>query len=462
MSTGADSPPVSRTWLPELARQREDGIRQTAAATSLATLAAQLERLIGRNREIHERECINLNPATNVMNPRAEAALAAGLGSRPSLGYAGAKYETGLEAIEEIEVLAADLACRVFDSSYAEVRVGSGALANAYAFLATCRPGDRILVPPAGIGGHVTHNRGGVAGLLGLEIHELPIDGGAYAVDVAAVAELARRLRPRLITIGGSLNLAPHPVGELRAIADEVGALLLFDAAHVCGLIAGGVWPNPLAQGAHLMTMSTYKSLGGPPGGLLVTDDAGLAERIDAIAFPGLTANFDAGKTAALAIGLLDWLACGPAYASAMVSHAAVLADAMLERGLPVFTTAAGATATHQFALDATAWGGGQGAADRLRQANILACAIGLPGRPAMAGLRVGTPEVVRWGMTEEDMTAVADLVHRALHGDPRAVAASTTALRSRYTDVHYTRDRAAPGGALSGRDGPRADPARA
>src|SRR6478672_9911917 len=152
MSTGADSPPVSRTWLPELARRREDGIRQTAADTSLATLDAQLERLIGRNREIHERECINLNPATNVMNPRAEAVLAAGLGSRPSLGYAGAKYETGLEAIEEIEVITADLACRVFNSRFAEIRVGSGALANLYAFMATCRPGDSVIVPPPTIG----------------------------------------------------------------------------------------------------------------------------------------------------------------------------------------------------------------------------------------------------------------------------------------------------------------------
>jgi glycine hydroxymethyltransferase len=177
-----------------------------------------------------------------------------------------------------------------------------------------------------------------------------------------------------------------------------------------------------------------------------VTDDAALAERIDAIAFPGLTANFDAGKTAALAIGLLDWLACGHAYASAMVAHAAALANALDECGLPVFRTATGATTTHQFALDATAWGGGHAAAERLRDANILACAIGLPDRAAMAGLRLGTPEVVRWGMSEADMTAVADLIHRALTGDPRAVAADATALRSRYTDVCYTRDRVAPG----------------
>ena len=108
---------------------------------------------------------------------------------------------------------------------------------------------------------------------------------------------------------------------------------MLFDAAHLCGMIAGGAWPNPLAEGAHLMTMSTYKSLGGPPGGLVVTDDAELAQRLDAIAYPGLTANFDAGKTAALAMTMLDWKVAGPAYARAMIDTASALAAALPRLG---------------------------------------------------------------------------------------------------------------------------------
>jgi glycine hydroxymethyltransferase len=429
-----------RAWLPEPARVREREILAEAAGRSLSGVDTRLAALIARNREIHERECINLNPATNVMNPRAEAAMAAGVGSRPSLGYAGAKYEMGLEAIEEIEVLAADLACRVFAADYAEVRVGSGALANAYGFLATCKPGDSIIVPPAAIGGHATHHRAGVAGLLGLDIHEMPIDAARYTADLDGLAALAERVRPKLITIGSSLNLVPHPVAPIRAIADRVGARVLFDAAHVCGIIAGGVWPNPLAEGADIMTMSTYKSLGGPPGGLVLMNDADLAQRIDAIAYPGLTANFDAGKTAALAIGLLDWLECGRAYAETMVSHASALARALADHGLPVFTTALGPTASHQLAIDAGAWGGGQAAAVRLREAGLLTCAIGLPDRPPMAGLRFGTPEVVRWGMTEADMATIADLVASALSGDPRGVAPRTSALRRRYDTVRFIR----------------------
>ena len=429
-----------RTWLPDPARLREREILDDAAGKSLSWVDARVAALIERNREIHERECINLNPATNVMNPLAEAAMSAAVGSRPSLGYPGAKYEMGLEAIEEIEVLAADLACRVFDAGFAEIRVGSGALANAYGFLATCEPGDSIIVPPASIGGHATHHRPGVAGLLGLDIHEMPIDAEHYTADLDGLAALAERVRPKLITIGSSLNLLPHPVADIRAIADQVGGRVLFDAAHVCGLIAGDVWPNPLAEGAEIMTMSTYKSLGGPPGGLVLTNDAQLAQRIDKIAFPGLTANFDAGKTAALAIGLLDWLDCGRAYAETMVSHASALAQALSDHGLPVFATALGPTAAHQLAIDAGGWGGGQAAAQRLREANILTCAIGLPDRPAMAGLRIGTPEVVRWGMSEADMATIAEFVARALSGNPRAVAAETTALRRRYDTVRFTR----------------------
>lgn len=432
--------PAPRGWLPEPARGRERSILQSLGGQTVDGLANRIDSLIERNRTIHEWECVNLNPATNVMNPRAEAALSAGLGTRPSLGYPGQKYEMGLEAIEEIEVIAAELARRVFDTSYVETRVPSGALANLYAFMATCHPGDSIIVSPPTIAGHVTHNRDGAAGLYGLQIYESPIDEGKYTVDLDGLAELARRVRPKLITLGTSLNLAPHPVAEVRSIADEVNALVLFDAAHACGMFAGHVWPNPIAAGADIMTMSTYKSFGGPPGALVVTDRADLAERIERIAYPGLTANFDAGKTAALAITLLDWLEHGDAYAKAMTATATALATALAERGLPVLKTPNGFTTSHQFAVHAGRWGGGHTAALQLRDANILTCAIGLPVGDPMAGLRFGTPEIARWGMRESDMAELADLIVDGLNGDPHRAAPRTTAFRQRFTELHYIR----------------------
>ena len=437
----ADERTVARLpWMGDVANARREEIIRALDLGDLRATDDRLHALVERNRQIHDRDCINLNPATNTMNPRAEAVLAAGLTTRPSLGHAGEKYEVGLEAIEEIEVIAAEAARRVFHAAHVEIRVGSGALANLYAFMATCQPGDSIIVPPATIGGHVTHRAPGAAGLYGLQIHECPIDASTYTIDVVGLAELARRVRPKLITIGTSLNLNPHPVAEIRAVADEVGAFVLFDAAHACGMIAGGAWPNPLHQGADLMTMSTYKSLGGPAGGLVFTNRADLAARLDAIAYPGLTANFDVAKTAAVAITMFDWLEFGQAYTAAMVHSAITLADELGARGLPVFHTAHGPTGTHQFALDMSAEGGGHAAALRLRDANLLTCAIGLP-HDEGAGLRFGTPEITRLGMTADDMPELADLIAAGLRGEHADVAARSSAMRQRFPTVHFVRN---------------------
>lgn len=455
-----------RPWLSSTAAGRVEDILHGTRSLDGRALTERVEELAAQNRVIHDVECVNLNPATNVMNPRAEALLSAGLGPRPSLGHPGEKYEMGLEAVEEIEVLAADLACQVFRARHAEVRVGSGALANLYAFMASCEPGDTIIAPPAAIGGHVTHHGPGAAGLYRLRTLEAPVLADGYTVDVVALRALAQEARPRLITIGGSLNLMPHPVAAIREIADEVEAYLLFDAAHLCGMVAGGAWPDPLAQGAHLMTMSTYKSLGGPPGGLVVTDDEELAQRLDAIAFPGLTANSDAGRIAALAVTLADWTVAGQRYAATMVATAARLAQELTDRGVPVFAPAALSaeatgtrhgqtghaspfTASHQLAVEAAGYGGGQEAARRLRQAHILTCGIGLPLEPVegdVNGLRLGTPEVVRRGMVAGDMPALADFVARSLDpaADERALAAlaeEVGAWRQQFTAVRFTTD---------------------
>ena len=434
-----------RPWVPEHAETYVQSLASRFAAQEADTLERELLALADENRTIHERDCVNLNPATNVMNPKAEALLSAGIGARPSLGYPGDKYEMGLEAIEKIEVMAAELAAQVFGARFAEIRVGSGALANLYVFMATAKPGDTIIAPPSSIGGHVTHHGAGAAGWYGIHTHPAPINSATYSVDVDALRADARRLKPKLITIGGSLNLFPHPIREIRAIADQVGACVLFDAAHMSGMIAGHAWQQPLEEGAHVMTMSTYKSLGGPASGLIVTNDASIAQKLDAIAYPGLTANFDAAKSAALVMTLLDWKVHGRAYAVAMAETARALAEALHAKGVPMFARDRGMTTSHQFAVEAGTFGGGQAAAKLLRQANILSCGIGLPIAPVDGdanGLRIGTPEIVRWGMTPQDMPELAGFIADVLKGTRAAqsVAPEVTAFRRRFTKLHYMR----------------------
>jgi glycine hydroxymethyltransferase len=257
---------------------------------------------------------------------------------------------------------------------------------------------------------------------------------------------MAHEVKPSMITVGGSLNLFHHPIAKVREIADEVGAKVLFDAAHLCGMIAGKVWPQPLEEGAHLMTFSTYKSLGGPAGGLIVTNDDAIAQKLDAIAYPGLTANFDAAKTAALGITLQDWKSVGREYAQMMVKTSQALAANLQALGVNIYAAEKGFTTSHQFAILAAPYGGGQRAAKKMGDSGLLACGIGLPTAPVegdLNGLRIGTPEIVRLGMKPEHMSDLASFIARSLANsvDSLALQGEVTEWRKQFSGVHYTVD---------------------
>ena len=422
------------------AQAREGEILASIAALDPAGAVRLIETEAAAHRADHDQTSINLNPATNVMSPRAEALLAQGLGSRPSLGDPGEKYETGLQHLEVIEVAAMELARQVFSCHFAEVRVASGAMANLYAFMATCRPGDRVIVPPMSIGGHVTHHRAGAAGLYGLEVHAGSADPAGFSYDLDALGAQAERVRPALITVGTSLNLREHPVAEVVEIARSVGARVLFDAAHACGMVASGRWANPLSEGADVMTMSTYKSLGGPPGGLVLANDPDLASTLAAIAYPGLTANFDIARVAALGVSLADWLEEGAAYGAAMVDNALALAEALEAHGLAVHQPGGAPSTSHQLALEVAAPGDGRAAALRLERARLLVSDIGLPNAVG-EGVRLGTPEVTRLGFEPDAMATIGSLIARALDAetDPAGVAREVTDLRQQHDGLRFT-----------------------
>lgn len=436
----------TQTWATAASQELITRIASQVDTKAGADVQKWIEELAQENHRLHDIQGINLNPATNILNPRAEKLLSSGMGSRASLGHPGDKYETGLGAIEQIEIITQELACEVFGSTYAEFRVPSGAIANLYAFMATTEPHDTIIAPPASIGGHVTHHKGGSAGLYRLNTISAPVDQTGYTIDIDALRKLAHEVKPKLITVGGSLNLFHHPIAQVRAIADEVGAKVLFDAAHLCGMIAGKVWPQPLVEGAHLMTFSTYKSLGGPAGGLIVTNDDEIAQKLDAIAYPGLTANFDAAKTAALGITLQDWKSVGRDYAQMMVKTSQALAQHLQNLGVNIFAAEKGFTTSHQFAILAAPYGGGQTAARRMGEAGLLACGIGLPIEQVegdLNGLRIGTPEIVRIGMKVEHMKDLAGFIARSLdtNVEPKSIQREITEWRKQFSGVHYTVD---------------------
>ncbi len=437
----------AKPWLPADSATAIAAIeKRLAGANSLDAIETQVMASVDAHERHLDVEAIGLNAGTNVMNPRAAALLSRSLGNRPSLGYPGDKYEMGMEDAGRIEVITETLVKRLFNAPYAEIRVGSGALANLYAFMAVCKPGDRIMAFSGEMGGHVTHHQAGAAGLYGLDIHPVPFDGARMGIDLDALRREARRLQPKLITVAGSLCLYAYPVAEVRAIADEVGALVLYDAAHMAGMIAGKRFQQPLAEGAQLMTMSTYKAFGGPPSGLILTSERELAEKLDRIAYPGMTANFDLGKTAALAISVLDLLEHGEAYADCCIGNARALATALEREGIAVHRAAGRPyTDSHHLALPSGPHGGGQAAAKHLAPANLLLCGIGLPLPPVagdLNGIRIGTQEVTRFGMDEAAMGEVARLMARVMISkeDPARVRADVIALRKNYQQLRFVR----------------------
>jgi glycine hydroxymethyltransferase len=379
-------------------------------------------------------ESINLYAGTNIQTLAVRRAMQTTLNSRPSLGDPGDKYEMGLEYSDRIEVLAGNVLRQLFGATFVEHRVLSGSMANLYAFMATANPGDTIFAMPVSAAGHVTHHRDGAAGLYRLNVRSIPCHPESLLIDWDALAAEVEAHRPKLIVMGTSLPLLEYDIARAQQIAASAGARLMYDAAHVAGIIAGGQFQNPLAQGADLMTMSTYKSFGGPAGGAVLTNDAALAQRLRSIAYPGLTANFDMARIAGLAVACLELLEFGEEYARQCVENASRLGAELELRGFPVwYADGRIATQSHVIAVDARGWGGGTTAARRSEHSNVLFSGIPLPlawDGPDYAGMRLATQEITRLGMGADDMPAIADFVLKALT-QPECAEATKRAVRA-------------------------------
>jgi glycine hydroxymethyltransferase len=442
MTRASSAPP----WLSEELRQHYDAL---VSAVDVAPEA--VPDVVRAALEEHEREVdlgsIVLYAGTNVMSPEARRVLATGIGGRPSMGPPGDKYQTGWTAhIERLEVLASELARRIFGAAFAEVRLQSGSLANLAVYAALTEPGDPILALPERAEGHASHREIGMAGIHGLRVEEIPFDDRTLTVDLDGLRRTALAIRPRLIVLGASLMLFPPPVAEVAAIAEECGATLLYDAAHVSGLIAGGRFQRPLDEGAEVMTCSTYKSFGGPPGGLVVTNDPTIAEALDRAAYPRMTANYDAARLAALAVAEAEVMTYWDRYAEVCLASAAHLAAALSDQGFGVVGKDLGFTRSHHVAVDVGSLRGGRTAAFRLEPARILLSEIALPwdrrGQPA-GGLRIGTQEVTRWGLGPEEMDRIAEWMRRVLLDgeDPERIAEEVHQLRRSFDRIGYCFD---------------------
>ncbi len=381
----------------------------------------------------------------NVISPLAREMLLSDFGDRYAEGLPGERYYQGNVYVDEVERRVTALAQRLFRCRHADVRPISGTVANLAVYYALLEPGDIMTSVALSHGAHISSAKFGAAGMRGVNNVNYPFDLERMNIDVDGTATLIKQVRPKVAMFGQSVYLFPTPLKELRDAFQEADCRVWYDGAHVMGLIAGGVFQDPLREGADVITGSTHKTLPGPQHGILLSDsdDEKFVKRLLKGVFPGVVSNHHLHAMAALGVTLAEHLEFGRDYAAQIVRNSKALGQALHERGFRVLAEKHGFTESHALAVDVSAQGGGAKVSLDLEKANIITNKNLLPWDTSSvkpSGVRVGTQELTRLGMRQAQMAEVADLMARvAIQGeDPATVAKDVAALRRDFNTVHY------------------------
>jgi glycine hydroxymethyltransferase len=384
-------------------------------------LADAIGRELGR-----QQDGIELIASENIVSRAVLEAQGSVLTNKYAEGYPGRRYYGGCEFVDVAETLAIERACRLFGCGFANVQPHSGAQANQAVFLALLQPGDAFMGLDLAAGGHLTH--GSPANLSGKWFRPVPytVRREDQRIDMEEVARIARENRPKLIIAGGSAYARHWDFARFRAIADEVGALFMVDMAHFAGLVAGGAHPSPFPH-AHVVTTTTHKTLRGPRGGMILTDDEALAKRFNSAVFPGLQGGPLMHVVAAKAVAFGE--ALRPefrAYSRQVVANARALAEALRGQGLDLVT---GGTDNHLLLVDLRPKRvTGKAAEGALNRAHLTCNKNAIPFDPekpmVTSGVRLGTPAATTRGFGEAEFRAVGGLIGEVLDGLSRANAA--------------------------------------
>ncbi|MFZ3074425.1 MAG: serine hydroxymethyltransferase [Minisyncoccales bacterium] len=389
-------------------------------------------------------ECLNLIASENAMSPACEKLYASDLMHRYAEGVPYKRYYRGLQYVDQIEDLTQQEMKKHFGANFCDIRPLSGTIANYAAFAAISQRGDKILSLGIEHGSHVSHEKAGAAGTLGLEVDSLIYNDDCTMNAEKSCAKILET-KPKFIVIGGSVILFPQPIQELRKACDEVGAKIIYDAAHVLGLIAAGIFQDPLREGADIVTTSTHKTFPGPQGGMILGNiDEATQKKIQAAVFPQFSSNHHLHRMPALYGALREMQTFGKDYAAQIVGNAQALARELHNFGFNVLAKELGFTKSHQVLVDCSEIGFGGLAADTLERANIILNKNIIPGDGISPknprGIRIGTQEMTRFGMKEDEMKQIAKFIKRVVLGkeSPESVAKEVAAFRRNYQIARY------------------------
>jgi glycine hydroxymethyltransferase len=434
--------------------------RSGKSSASQAKMNAEMRTVVNAVRS-HQKlfaDSLPMIASENVTSRTVRAFLSTDLSHRYAEGSVGGRFYQGCEFIDVIEESAIKSAKKLFRAEHVNVQPISGMNANLAAFLALTEPGDRIISLTVPKGGHISHAKYSTLGIRGLEVESHPFDFEEMNIDADAMVKKIKSVKPKVVVFGASMFLFPHPVLEAREVCDEVGAKIVYDGAHVLGLIAGGRFQDPLREGADAVTGSTHKTFPGPQGGIILCKKD-IAEKVDYAVYPGTVSNHHLHHIAALAICMLEMLEFGKKYAAQIVQNAKSLAQELYELGFDVLCEKKGFTESHQVVMNVSGNGGGSEVAERLERANIIANKNLLPWDNAdnaanPSGLRLGVQELTRIGMKKSEMTEVANFLKRIiLDGErPEKVGKDVIEFKKGYQSVCYSFDDRfyRPGGAYA------------
>jgi len=396
----------------------------------------------------HYRDSLPMIASENILSPLVRKACDSDLHGRYAEGLPGRRYYQGCDDFDTIEEIGIGLAKRVFDCSFANIQSTSGTVSNIGALKALAKPGDKITAVSTADGGHISHARMGAVGLRGLDLVTYPWDEDRMEPDIDASCALIRETEPQLALFGQSVFLFPTPLSELSDAAHEVGARVMYDGAHVLGLIAGGRFQDPLHEGADVMTGSSHKTFPGPQGGFLLSnsEDQSLQKKLNNSIFPGTCSSYHLHHVAGKVVALAEFEEFGADYARDIVANAQALGTALSSEGFDVLAEERGFTESHQVLTrhGGPDSGAGMRAAQTLEDCGIITNMNMLPGdTKAMSGpsgLRLGVPELTRVGMGVDEMQDVARFFARALiHGDdPSSVSSEVSTFKSDFQTVRY------------------------
>ncbi len=369
-----------------------------------------------RQEEGRQHDKLELIASENVVSRAVREAQGSVLTNKYAEGYPGKRYYGGCEYVDVVEQLAIDRAKALFGADHVNVQPHSGASANLAVFTAFLQPGDTILGMRLDQGGHLTH--GSPVNFSGkfYDAHFYGVDPATGRIDYDECARVAREVKPKMITSGASAYPRIIDFPRLRAIADEVGALLLADIAHIAGLVAAGEHPSPVGY-AQIITTTTHKTLRGPRGGLILCDEA-YAKAVDSAVFPGTQGGPLMHVIAAKAVAFKEALSPGfRSYQAQIKRNAAALADGLTRRGFTLFS---GGTDNHLMLVDLRPQGvTGRTAQVELDKVNLTTNKNAIPydtEKPwVTSGLRLGAPAVTTRGLGEPEMDMIADCLARAL-----------------------------------------------